>query len=194
MTDAWQDLVTGFGLGFTAYAATNLDNMLLIGGLLAGGARRGSVTIGFAIASSLVVVLAFSFTALSYLLPPAMLGYLGIVPIILGLRLLIHQSAETEATAQVATGAVAVAVLLAANSLDTVATFAPMFAESEAIVRLALVIGFLVSAVILFSVVLRFTQRLSTLAGGAPAAQRIAAAVMIFVGIYVLLDTGTDLV
>ena len=82
MTEAWQDLVTGFGLGLTAYAATNLDNFLLICGLLAGGARRGSVTVGFAIAGSLVVLLALSFTFLSYFLPPAMLGYLGIVPLV----------------------------------------------------------------------------------------------------------------
>ena len=194
MTEAWQDLVTGLGLGLTAYAATNLDNFLLICGLLAGGVRRGSATVGFAIASSLVVLLAFSFTALSYILPPDMLGYLGIVPIVLGLRLLIHHSAVAEGTPQSEAGAVSVAFLLAANSLDTVATFAPLFAESETIVRLALVAGFLASAVILFSVALRFTQRLSTLADREPFAQRVAATVMILVGIYVLFDTGTDLV
>ena len=194
MTEVWQDLATGFGLGLTAYAATNLDNMLLIGGLLAGGVRRGSVAVGFAMAGSVVILLASSFTVLSYLLPPATLGYLGIVPIALGLRLLIYHSAETESTAQVGTGAVSVAALLAANSLDTVATFAPLFAESETIVRLALVAGFLASAVALFSVVLHFAQRLSKLADSGPFAQRIAAVIMIFVGIYVLLDTGTDLV
>ena len=47
---------------------------------------------------------------------------------------------------------------------------------------------------ILLSLVLRFTKRLSTLGGGGAVAQRIAAVVMILVGIYVLLDTGTDLV
>ena len=193
MTEFWQDLVTGFGLGFTAYAATNLDNLLLICGLLASGARRGSVTVGFAVAGSLVVLFALSFSILSFLLPPDMLGYLGIVPLALGLRILISHSAETEGAAQVGTGAVSVAVLLAANSLDTVATFAPMFAESEEIVRLALVVGFIASAVFLFCAVLRFSQRLSKLADRGPVAQRIAAIIMIFVGIYVLLDTGTDL-
>ena len=194
MTEAWQDLVTGFGLGLTAYAATNLDNFLLICGLLAGGARRASVTFGFAIAGSLIVLLALSFTALSYFVPPAMLGYLGIVPIGLGLRILIYHGDVAEGTAQPDAGAVSVAFLLAANSLDTVATFAPLFAESEAIVRLALVAAFLFSAVILLLLALRFTQRLSALADREPLAQRIAATVMILVGVYVLLDTGTDLV
>lgn len=194
MTEFWQDVVTGFSIGFTAYAATNLDNFLLICGLLAGGARRSSVTAGFAIAGTLIVLLAFSFSVLSYFVPPAMLGYLGIVPIVLGLRILILHGAVAEGTAQLDAGAVSVALLLAANSLDTVATFAPLFAESEVIVRLALVAGFLASAVILISLALRFTQRLSRLAYREPLAQRIAAAVMILVGIYVLLDTGTDLV
>ena len=78
MTEVWQDIATGFGLGFTAYAATNLDNMLLICGLLASGARRGSVTVGFIMAGSLVVLFTLSFSVLSCLLPPDMLGYLDL--------------------------------------------------------------------------------------------------------------------
>ncbi|MGI9235456.1 MAG: cadmium resistance transporter [Woeseiaceae bacterium] len=193
MTEVWQDIVTGFGLGFIAYAATNLDNLLFTCGLIAGGARRGSVAAGFAISGSLVILIASSFTVLSYLLPSAMLGYLGIVPITLGLRILFRRSAATKGASQSEAGAVSVAFLLAANSVDTVATFAPMFAESETVVRLALVVGFIASAVVLFSVVLRIAQRLSKLANRGPLVQSIAAVAMIFVGIYVLLNTGTDL-
>ncbi len=194
MTEAWQDIATGFGVGFTAYAATNLDNMLLIGGLLAGGARRGSVAIGFTVAAARVILVASSFTALSYFLPPAMLGYLGIIPIALGLRLLFQRNPDIEGSTQLTTGAMSVAVILAANSLDTVAAFAPLFAESETIVRLALVVGFALAAGVLFAVVLRSAERLSTMTDKGTIAQRIAAVIMILVGIYVLLDTGTDLV
>ena len=151
------------------------------------------MTIGFASAASLIIVVALSFTGLSYFVPPAMLGYLGLLPIVLGLRILFYHSAGSDSAARSKTGAVSVAVVLAANSLDTVATFAAMFAESETVVRLALIVGFVASAVVLLSLVLRFAPRLSKLTDKGPTTQRIAAVIMILVGIYVLLDTGTDL-
>ena len=193
MTEFWQDVATGFGLGFTAYAATNLDNLLLIYGLIAAGARRGSVAIGFAIAGGLIILVSLSFTVLSYLLPPAMLGYLGVVPIGVGLRLLFHQSAATEGVPRLNAGAFSVAAILAANSLDTVATFAPLSAESEAIVRLALVVGFVASAAVLFTLVLQFAHHMSSLTDKGPIVQKIAAVIMVLIGIYVLFNTGTDL-
>ncbi len=193
MTEFWQDIATGFGLGLTAYAATNLDNFLLIGTLIAGGARRSSVAVGFASAAGLVALVAMSFTALSYFLAPATLGYLGVVPIALGLRILLLPAAATEGASQLQAGAVSVAVILVANSLDTIATFAPMFAESEMIVRFALLAGFVTSATVLFSIVRPFARRLERLNDKGPIAQRIAGVIMILVGIYVLLDTSTDL-
>ena len=193
MTEFWQDLVTGFGLGFAAYAATNLDNFLLLCGLIGGGARRRSVTVGFVTAGGLILLLALSFSVLSYLVSPAMLGYLGVVPIALGLRILIYDGVATEGTPQLAKGVFGVAALLTANSLDTVATFAPMFAESEAIVRFALVVGYIASAIVLITAVLRITRRLSRLAIKKSAAQKITGVVMILVGAYVLSDSGTDL-
>ncbi len=193
MTEFWQDTATGFGLGVTAYAATNVDNFLLLGTLIAGGARRASVATGFAGATGLVVLVTMSFSALSYFLPPAALSYLGVVPIALGLRILFHPGAGPEGAAQLQTGAVSVAAILLANSLDTVVTLAPMFAESETIVRFALIVGIATAAVVLFAIVLRFAQRLSTLNDKGPIAHRIAGVVMILVGIYVLFDTGTDL-
>ena len=194
MTELWQDIATGFGLGLTAYAATNLDNFLLLGTLIAGGARREAVAIGFFSAASLVILFSMSFTALSYVVPPAALGYLGLVPIALGIRAFLLPGSATESATQLQTGAFSVALILAANSVDTVVTFAPMFAESEMVVRLALMVGFATAAVVLISLVLRSAQRLSRLNDKGPVAQRIAAVVMILVGIYVLLDTGTDLV
>ena len=193
MTGPWQDAATGFGIGFAAFAATNLDNLLLVGGLIAGGARRASVATGFAIAVSLTLLVASAFSFLSCLLSPSVLGFLGIVPIALGLRILLSGSAVNEGTTQVGKAAASIAAFLLANSLDTVATFAPIFAESEAGVRLALLGGFLVSAAVLFSLVVRPAQRLSSMRHKGTVAQRIAGVVMILVGIYVLLDTGTDL-
>ena len=168
--------------------------MLLVGGLLAGGARRGSVAIGFTVAAALVIFVASSFTALSFFLPPAVLGYLGIIPIALGLRILFQPGTDTDGSAPFRTSAMSVAFILAANSVDTVAAFAPLFAESEMIVRLALMVGFAIAAGVLFTIVLRSAEQLSTMTDKGTIAQRIAAVIMILVGIYVLLDTGTDLV
>ncbi len=193
MTEFWQDSAIGFGLGVTAYGATNVDNFLLLGSLIAGGARRASVAAGFAGATGLIVLVAMSFSALAYFMPPAALSYLGLVPVGLGLRVLFHPGSGPAGAAQLQTNAVSVAVILLANSLDTVATLAPMFAESEMTVRLALIAGIATAAVVLFSVVLRFAQRLSTLDDKGPITHRIAGVIMILVGIYVLFDTGTDL-
>jgi len=193
VTEICQDVITGLGLAFTAYAATNLDNLLVLCGLIAGGARRGSVAVGFAAAGSLIILLASSFIFLSYVVPPGKLSYLGVVPIVLGLRMLIHHRAATTRTVQAKANFTSVSVLLIANSSDTIGAFAPMLAESESIVRLALVGGYIASAVILFLLVLGFSRRLSKLADREKVAHRVTAVIMICVGAYVLLNTGTDL-
>ena len=193
MTETLQDAITGFGLAITAYTATNLDNFLLLCGLVVSGVRRSSIMLGFAAAGAMIVLIASSFMFLAYLVPASMLGYLGVIPIALGLRMLVGQRAATGDTVQAKATAASVSMLLMANSVDTIGTFAPMLAESEPVVRLALIAGYAASAVLLFALVLRFSRQLSRLQNSERLAQRITAVIMIGVGVYVLLNTGTDL-
>lgn len=193
MTETLQDAITGFGLAVTAYTATNVDNFLLLCGLVVSGGRRSSIMLGFAAAGAMIVLIASSFMFLAYLVPASMLGYLGVIPIALGLRMLAGQRAATGDTVQTKATAASVSMLLMANSVDTIGTFAPMLAESEPVVRLALIAGYAASAVLLFALVLRFSRQLSRLQNSEKLAQRITAVIMIGVGVYVLLNTGTDL-
>ena len=83
--------------------------------------------------------------------------------------------------------------LLGANSVDTVATFGPLFAESEFAVRISLIVGYVVTATIMIWVVFHVSRGADKLFGSGKVIHMLAPLIMIGVGCYVLLNTGTDL-
>ena len=125
-----------------------------------------------------------------------MLGYLGIVPLVLGLRLLLLSPGTHENALPARVSAAGIAALLIANSVDTVAAFAPLFAESYPAVRLSLAVGFGLAAATWLTLVIGIAGRLRRLfdssATAARLAPRIAGVIMILVGAYILWDSGTD--
>lgn len=176
-----------------AYSATNIDNFLALVGLASGGARNRPLVVGFGVAAVATLLLAMSFSLLSYFASPGSLRYLGVIPIAVGVRLLASSGNETAAGAPRQISSVSVALLLAANSVDTVATFGPLFAESAAIVRWALILGYLVTALVMIRAVFRVSGTASRLLENRRLVQLLAPLVMIGMGCYILLDTATDL-
>jgi cadmium resistance protein CadD (predicted permease) len=193
MAELWQDILTGFSFALIAYAATNVDNFLALIGLAANAKQSRSIIVGFSIAAVLVLALLASFSLLAYLIPANSLQYLGIVPIAIGLRLLATANAEppTSGPRQVSAGSVSAA--LAVNSVDTVATFGPLFAESELTVRASLVTGYVVAASILIWTVFHVSRSAKELLGDSKFVHLLAPITMIGIGCYILLNTGTDL-
>ncbi len=177
-----------------SYAATNLDNLLLLTGLLGvAPTGRARVLIGFFAANLLVLLVAGAAASLGLFVPVVWLSWLGLVPLLLGVTLLLRPAASPAHPAAAPSTLGSTGVFLS-NSGDTLAVFVPLFAESEVLTRLGLGAGFLLLALL--------TAALARYALSAPAAARLAAGpgarlvpwIMICVGVYVLADSPTDLV
>lgn len=193
MPELWQDLVTALILAFVTYASTNLDNLLLLSGLAAGRADRRPISYGFLGATILTAAISVTFVLLSWFLAPGVIRYLGVVPIVLGSRMLIARPSAEGKPAASALTTPGVALVLLANSTDTIASFGPLFAESEPVVVAGLLAGFAVMAGLWLALIMRLSG--SSALGGRTAAglQRLTPLIMIAVGLYILADTGTDL-
>ncbi|WP_170480462.1 hypothetical protein [Ruegeria arenilitoris] len=177
-----------------AQISTNLDNLAVLFGLIIVMGRGRPVT-GFAVAQAILLALAMGFAVgLSHTGYPAAIGYLGIVPLLLGTRGAWQQIRKREQVETRPQGAVAsVIVLFLSLSFDSFAVLTPLFAESSPSYRLAGLIGAVTAA-----------AAMSLLAAwGAPKAQRFAPQlvrfdritpyVMIAVGLYILSNSATDM-
>ena len=187
--------LTAFALGVASYALTNVDNLLILTTLCSDARRRGAAVGGFLVAAVFVLAVSYAARLLDGVLAPAYLGYLGILPLALGLRLAIMgPSGPGERT--VAASTPAIAVLLIANSSDTIAAFAPLIAESSRAARLALVAGYALAAVVWLTIMLTVSKQAEIRFRSSDRARRIAhyfaATTMIVIGSYILWDTATD--
>lgn len=194
MPDTWAYAATVLSLALAAYAATNIDNMLILTGLTLAGNPYPVVARGLVMASVILVLVIAAFMALDYFVPPALFGYLGLVPIFLGVRLLFAGDDNNEVGDVKWMTSGNVAMLLVGNSADTVATFAPLVAESERPARLLILAAFAVGVIALLVLVRMFSSKEGPVASLQKLAHRITPVVMILVGIYVLLNTNTDTV
>ena len=134
-------------------------------------------------------------TLLDGVLAPEFLGYLGVLPLALGLRLALAGPGSPSERA-VAGSVPTVAILLIANSSDTIAAFAPLFAESSRSARMGLIAGFLATAAVWLTIMLAVSKRAESWFLGSGRARTVAhyfaATTMIVVGTYILWDTATD--
>ena len=178
--------VTGGG-----FVATNLDNLLILVGLIAAGADRRSTLLGYLSAAAAVFAFCALAGALGGLLDPGLVGYLGIIPLGMGL-LLAWRALRGASEAPEVTGSGSAFILTLSNSGDSVALFVPLIAETERDTVLVLVACYLVC-------ILAWAALAHHLALHPALGRRLAACgrwllpgIMIGVGIYVMLDTTTD--
>ena len=193
-----QDSVVIVGIALAAFVSTNLDNLFLLVGFL--GRSRGRalrVHLGFILAIVAILVVGVAAAGVADFAPARYIGWLGVVPLGMGVHALIQLlrgRGETlpETSARRATGIVAVAVVTLANAGDSFAVFVPLFSDTEdPFVALIFATGlasalfwcalatWLVGHEVLGHSLRRFGPRLLPF-------------LMIGVGIYVLINTGTD--
>jgi cadmium resistance protein CadD (predicted permease) len=189
--DDLQALITALVLVPFAYAATNVDNLLIMASLSAGRASRGHLVVGFVVASCTVLLIASMAVFIDRLVPPEVLGYLGLVPISIGTYLLLFSGAEAQqATSRTATWP-AVSGLLLANSGDTIFAIGPMFAESGSDARLGLALGFALTAAVWLFLILGASKRVARSVLLSRLGYRLAPWMMVLVGLYILSDSAT---
>ena len=189
-----QVLVTALLLVPFAYAATNVDNLLIMASLSAGRASRAQLVAGFVVASCIVLLVASMAVFIDRIMPPRALGYLGFVPIGIGAYLLFFSNSRQESPTSPETAWPAISGVLLANSSDTLFAIGPLFAESGNDARLGLALGFTLTAAVWLFLILRASRHIARSRLLSRLGYRIAPWMMILVGLYILYDSTTDVV
>jgi len=183
-------------VGSAAFAATSLDNLVLLAVLIRGERRLARpLCTGQLLASFAVAVGGLLAAEVADWVPARWVGWLGIIPVTLGVqRLLRRHSGDAAVSARSVaplrlTGATA---LLLAQSGDAFAVFIPLFAETEAPWSWLLAGIVLAWSAALCALALTLA-RLRVLAGAIDRfGHALVPFVLIGVGAYVLFDTATD--
>ncbi len=176
--------------------ATNLDNLAVLLGLMLSLPRWVAV-VGFWAAQGIVLAAAFVAAAGASDAFAAWVGYLGALPVALGLWQLWSQWRAPTEEGPVLDGKRSLGTVVAlflSLSVDSLLVMTPLLAESSGGFRLAALVGAAgMVALAGGAAALLFTP------GGAlprviPRLERLAPVIMILAGLYVLSNTGTDVV
>ena len=191
------DLVV-FGLSaFMAQVLTNLDNLAaLLALMLVSGAKRS--VFGFLLAQ-LTVICASLLVALGVDdVVPQWAGYLGVIPLGLGVFALVRQKSGSGAQADphLETGAsvVVVTLLFLSLSMDTFAVLAPLLADSAPGYRMAGVAGAALAVLSLATLAILGAKAPLMTGALAQRLETLVPYVMICAGLYILSNSWTDAV
>jgi len=190
----WSAVITALLLVPVAYATTNVDNLLIMASLGAGPASRRNVILGFLAASAAVLTIISLASFIEDLVPARLLGYLGFVPISIGVYLLFSKTASAGDETSTVTTWPAISLLLFANSGDTVFALGPLFAESSDAARIGLATGFTLIAGLWLLLILTVSSKIAESESLSRLGHWLAPWMMIIVGLYILSDSTTDLV
>lgn len=196
------EVFTLLGLVAGGFVATNMDNLLVLVILLGANTRRRSaVLLGFLCSAITVICVSALGVLAEGTIGPGLIGYLGVVPLMLGCHMLyrswsgVHPAdQEFESLTNTTEPKIwwSTFILMFSNSGDSVAVFLPLLAESGRSALLIIVCSYLAMAVLwsglsyLISGHQGLAQRLEH------RAEKIVPWIMITVGIYILMDTNTD--
>jgi cadmium resistance protein CadD (predicted permease) len=191
------EVLTAFGLFASSFAATNIDNLaLLVGWLLAGRGRNRLILVGHLLGMLTILVLTIAFGLGANLIPLEYVGYLGIIPVSLGLKGLYDLSRNSVATKTNSVSGhvtpLSIAATQVANGVDTVLVFGPLLADSESRIDLVVVIGFVMMTFAWFGLARFLERHASRLTLLERYGHWVAPVVLILVGFYILDNTTTD--
>jgi cadmium resistance protein CadD (predicted permease) len=181
-----------------AFAATNLDNLLLLVALNTRHADRPlPVLAGYFAAMLVVGALALTVGKLAGKAPVQYLGLLGVVPMAIGTASLVRLFRPTRGRGahEPASGGAAFATTMTtqlSNGTDTVVTFSILFADSNDTGDYLVALAFVIMLCVFAAIALR-ASRHGRLRGLLHGYGRFAMPfILIAVGLYVLSNTGLD--
>jgi len=181
-----------------SFLSTNADNLVLLAVLLGQrGQRAVPILQGYVVAAVAIGSGGLLVARLADAFPPAVFGYLGLVPLAMGAvrlsRAFRGRSADASATVESQTiGTAGVAMLMLANSTDTLLVLAPLFAETPEPYTYAMVATIAVTAIGCFCLALLVARHPGLRAWLARAERWLVPVLLIGVGLYILSDTATD--
>lgn len=189
------------GLVASGFIASNLDNLLLLVVLQGANAgQRQAVLLAYFTSCVVVIFASMLGVALGAAMGAGLVGYLGLVPLLLGCRLLylnwrsspVAELAEAQGVKAGQSIWLSTFVLMLSNSGDSVALFLPLVAESSRSSLVVVVIVYLLMAVLWGGFSRLISSRQDIARHIESRAERIVPWIMILVGIYVLMDSATD--
>ena len=192
-----QEWIVIVGLALATFVSTSIDNLfLLVGFLTSPGFRARSAVLGYTGAVIVVLGVGLGASYAADFAPNRYAGYLGVVPIVMGVvhlyKAVRHRSAEEDVSRPVAHGAFSVGLVMLANSGDSFAAFVALFAETrEPFTFLIVAVGAVLSlawyGLARWITVRASLQRLLQRLG-----RYLLPVILILVGAYILADTRTD--
>jgi len=186
--------VAVMALGCLAFASTNLDNLVVLTALRASGGNR-RVLVGYWGSVCLVLAIGASFRLVDDWLSPESVGWLGCVPLALGvfqLGVFLSGRASGAVDRGPVAGAAGALAVFAAMSADSVAVLGPLVADTANRLEWAVLAGWAGMAVAWTFLSGRLATRPGVAAATGPIGAWLAPALMILVGCYILLDTFSD--
>lgn len=193
------DALSVLGLIAGSFVATNIDNLaMLVTWLLSGRGQPRQILIGYLLGMFGLLVLACAFGLGATLIPDRHVGYLGFIPIALGLKG-IFELVRARGGAPLEAGLssrqaliLSIATTQLANGVDTVLVLGPILADSELGIDFAMIGGFLVMVLLWF----RLARFLETHASRITIIERyghwISPIVLLIIGLYILDNSATD--
>lgn len=178
-----------------AQVMTNLDNLAVLFALVVVMGPLRAVA-GYGIAQAVMLSAAMAVAVGVGSGAPGWAGYLGAVPLVLGLRGVLRQwRGGDDFEAPLQGGSVAVtALLFLSMSTDSFAVMTPLLADSTSSYRLAGLSGAIFAAALLALIAVLGGQATGVLGALTKRLETLGPYVMIAAGVYVLSNTGTDLV
>jgi len=195
-------IFTTLSLVATTYAATNLDNLvLLVGWLLAARLPVGKIFAGYFLGMSLILVASIVVGLAGNLFPVEYIRYLGAIPITLGLKMLFdlwrERGRDSDADSSPGMQRIAVSGIFLtqlSNGTDSVLAFAPLLADSRMNIDFIIAIAFMLMVLAWFALAQYATTHAKRVSALTSVAQWVAPIVMIVVGWYIFDNTATDMV
>lgn len=166
--------------------------------MLSGRLSRRQLFLGYALAAAAVLIISLLLGQISAVLPVQYIGYFGLVPIVLGLRMLLanfrHDPETQDKTGQAHLGVIGLAATLFSNSVDTILVLAPLLIDSKSGIDLAIGISYTVIVPVWFALSYFLHHHAARLRWISNAARWLAPLIMITVGAYIIDNTMTDIV
>jgi cadmium resistance protein CadD (predicted permease) len=175
--------------------------LLLVMLLGANARRRSAVLLGFLCSTIAVICVSALGVAAEGAIGPELIGYLGVVPLLLGVHMLYvswssGNTADEELELPVNTTEPKIwwstFILMFSNSGDSVAVFLPLLAESGRSALLIIICSYLAMAVLWSGLSYLISGNQNLARRLEHRAEKIVPWIMIGVGTYILMDTATD--
>ena len=188
------DFVSLLGIGITAFVASNIDDtFILILLFVTPGLLAHNVIIGQLLGIILLVIISSFAALLALAVPPFVIGFMGIIPIVIGIkRLLSREKSETEnqSSKKGYLSFLSVTAITVSNGGDDIGVFTPLFAKYNGLTEFTVLVSLLMIMTGIWCIVTYYFLKHPFIASRVnPLSQIISPLALMSIGVYIMLDS-----